>query len=347
MMKKFSELSWQVDEKTYRKDEAYSQSVITKFDREGFESLKTLYDHVDTPQLRFGSLVDCIITGSKEEFNERYFVVDFPKMTDSLEQISKELFKRYCDEYDSFDKIPDEILSSIGAECGYYENSKYEKKRVESIRKNCGKLYDLMFLAKGKECISSKEMDKAMECVHALFEDKITGPYFVKDDFSHPGIEHYYQLKFKTVENGIPLKCMADLIIVDHNNKVVQPIDLKTSGHPEYMFHKSFIKWKYWVQAQLYWYLIRKAMDNDDQYKEYKLLDYKFIVISRDNPHPLVWTYTDTTANEDLTYGKDNRILCRHWRNIVKELDYYMKSNNVQPLGIKEDNDIKEWLNKE
>lgn len=346
-MKKFHELSWQVDEKTYRKDESYSQSIIGKFDREGFESLQTLYEHIETPQLRFGSIVDCLLTGDDKEFDERYFIIDFPKTTDSLETISKELFKRYWKVFDSFDKIPDEILSSVGAECGYYESKKYEKKRLSSIKENCGLLYDIMFLAKGKECISSEEMNKAMKCVNALKEDKNTGYYFAKDSFAHPGIERYYQLKFKTVEDGIPLKCMADLIIVNHNNKTVTPVDLKTSGHPEYRFYNSFIKWRYWIQAQLYWHLIRKAMDEDDFYKDYELLDYKFIVVNRDDPHPLVWTYTDTKCENDLTYGKNKSIVCKHWRTLVTELDYYVKNNSQQPLGITEDNDIKKWLNKE
>lgn len=35
------------------------------------------------------------------------------------------------------------------------------------------------------------------------------------------------------------------LIIVDYENKVVIPIDLKTSSKPEWDFFKSFIDWRY------------------------------------------------------------------------------------------------------
>lgn len=35
------------------------------------------------------------------------------------------------------------------------------------------------------------------------------------------------------------------LIIVDHDNKVIIPIDLKTSGKPEWDFYKSFVDWRY------------------------------------------------------------------------------------------------------
>lgn len=35
------------------------------------------------------------------------------------------------------------------------------------------------------------------------------------------------------------------LIIVNHSEKWVLPIDLKTSGKPEWDFHKSFNDWRY------------------------------------------------------------------------------------------------------
>ena len=61
---------------------------------------------------------------------------------------------------------------------------------------------------------------------------------------------------------------MADLIIIDHNNKLIIPCDLKTSSKDEYNFHHSFIDWSYFEQAQLYWYIIRQNLDKDEYFKE-------------------------------------------------------------------------------
>lgn len=346
-LKSLYSISWQVDEDTYRKDPSYSQSVIGRFDREGFDSIDTLYEHVDTPQLRFGSLVDCLVTGDKKEFNDKYFVVDLPKTTESLENISRTLFKKYHKKYKTFDEIPDDELNQVGIACEYYANPRYDKKRLELIKANCKQSYELMFIAKDREIISSEELSKAMKCLNALKDHEIIGKYILHDTFAYPGIEHYYQLKFKIVEDNIPLKCMADIIVVNHNNKTVQPIDLKTTGHPEHMFYKSFIKWRYWIQAQLYWHIIRKVMDADDFYKNYELLDYKFIVVYTEKPSPLLWTYNDTKNESDIRYGRNGQILCRHWKNIVKELDFYMNNHTEHPMEIKEDNDIISWLNKE
>ena len=137
------------------------------------------------------------------------------------------------------------------------------------------------------------------------------------------------------------------LIIVDHKNKVIIPCDLKTSSKKEWKFYKSFIEWNYWIQAQLYWYIIRQNLDKDEVYKDYKLLDYRFIVISRNSRMPLVWIYPDTQAITDCTYGSKGQYVCRNWRTIVKELHYYLTHSAEYPIGVNEMNDIRGWLNQE
>ena len=53
------------------------------------------------------------------------------------------------------------------------------------------------------------------------------------------GIERCYQLKFKATLNNVDYRCMFDLILTDHNNKTIQPIDLKTSFKKEYDFYNQ------------------------------------------------------------------------------------------------------------
>ena len=148
-------------------------------------------------------------------------------------------------------------------------------------------------------------------------------------------------LKIKSFRGNIML------IIVNHKDKTITPVDLKTSSKREYDFYKSFIEWNYFIQSQLYWYIIRQNLDKDPFYKDYKLLDYRFIVINKFSLTPLVWNYPDTQCITDVTYGTDKKYKCRNWRSIVKELDYYLTVQPELPLGISELNDIKSFLNKE
>lgn len=87
----------------------------------------------------------------------------------------------------------------------------------------------------------------------------------------------------------------------------------------------------------------------DPYFKDFTLQDYRFVVISNGSRHPLVWEYLDTKVDYDVHYGKNNQYFCRNWRNIVKELDDYLKHPVSVPHGIcdkeNETNDITYWLN--
>lgn len=346
-IKSLQDISWQVSEEEYRADHAYSYSTIAKFNREGFDKLNTLFDKVESPSLVFGSMVDTLLTDGIDSFNEKFITADFPVISDTLALIAKKLFADYSEKYKSIREIPDQILSNIGAECEYYTNSKYDSYRVKMIKENCETYYQLLYLTIGKKLVSQLEYQAAINCVQIIKDSPATSFYFAPNLPFDKTIERFYQLKFKGVYEGIELRCMSDLIVVDHKAKTVQPIDLKTSYNKEWNFYHSFVTWGYWIQAQLYWEIIYQNMMKDDVYKDYTLLDYKFIVVSKDSLKPLCWTYRDTKAIVDIQYGKNQNIKCRNWRNIVKELHYYLTNDCQYPIGITEDNDLVTFLNYE
>lgn len=239
------DISWQINEDEYRIDKSYSYSTIAKFNREGFDNLNKLFDKVDTPSLLFGSMVDTLLTDGQEEFNNRYEVAKFPNISDTLAQITRNLFNFYSDEYRNIDLIPEETIASIGEACGYYANPKYTSFRVKKIKEECADYYNLLFLSKDKTLVNLEDYQAAQDCVDKLKTDKATKWYFEPNNPFDTNIERFYQLKFKGEYEGIPLKCMADLLIINHKNKTIIPCDLKTSFKPEWKFYKSFIDWGY------------------------------------------------------------------------------------------------------
>lgn len=345
--KSLYDFSWQVSEEEYRANKAYSYSTIARFNREGFDNLDKLFDKIETPSLLFGSMVDTLLTDGQEEFEKKYEVAEFPNISDNLVQVARVLFNSCHESYRRIDLIPDDTVASVGEMCGYYANPKYAQYRVKKIKEECSDYYKLLFLSMDKTLVSMDDYQAAQDCVDKLRNNKMTKWYFESDNPFDPSVERFYQLKFKGEYEGIPLRCMADLIIVDHKNKVIIPCDLKTSFKPEWRFYKSFLEWNYWIQAQLYWYIIRQNLDKDEVYKDYKLLNYRFIVISRNSRKPLVWEYADTQVITDCTYGRRDQYECNNWRGIVKELHQYMTCNSDFPVGITEVNDIKYWLNRE
>lgn len=340
--KSLFDISWQVDEPTYREDPGYSYSTLAKFNREGFSKLDSLFDRVSTPSLTFGSMVDTLLTDGEAAFNERFFVANFSAISDSIINIVKELFAQNGDKCLSLNSIPDNIILDCINLANYQPRWKAET-RIKDIRDKGSEYYNQLIISNGREVVSQEDYQDCLNCVDALRNSEATKEYF-KVTSPWEDKERLYQLKFRGTYEGINLRCMADLIIVDHKNKTVQPCDLKTSSHMEYEFHKSFIQWNYWIQAQLYWYIIRQNMDADPYFKDFKLLDYVFIVVNRKTVNPLTWVYDKTMSEVDITLP--NGFVCRNWRTIVKELDYYLKNPSRVPIGIvyNKPNSITSWL---
>ena len=340
--KSLKDISWQVDEPEYRADNAYSYSIIAKFDREGFEKLDSLFDKVESPSLLFGSCVDTLLTDGQDAFDARFFVADFPEIQDTVKKIVEELFNSYAETYDDLNNIPDKYIIPMTEVYEYQRNWKPET-RAKVIKEKGSEYYNLKYLAGDKTIITSALYGDVLACVEALKTSDATKWYFEDDNPFDDSIERLYQLKFKGEYEGIPLRCMADLIIVRHDTKEIIPCDLKTSYKEEWNFWKSFIEWRYFIQANLYAEIIRQNIIKDEYFKDFKVADYRFIVICNRTRQPLVWEWNKTKTETDFSI---NNITFPNWRGIVKRLDYYLKNRPQVPEDIKtkEPNNIANFI---
>ena len=346
MNKSFRNISWPVTEECYRQDPALSYSTLSKYERSGFNDLDTLFDRIETPSLTFGSAVDSIITGGREEFDDRFIVADFPAVAPGILQIVNRAFASFSEKYDNLDDIPNKEIIELTELYGYQNNWKPET-RAKVIKEKGTQYYRLLYLAKGKTVLDAQMYQDVLNTVEALKTSEATRWYFQADN-PFEKIERLYQLKFKTRLGGVMYRCMADLIVVDHDAKTVQPVDLKTSSKKEWDFFKSFIDWRYDLQARLYWRIIRKVMDEDPYFKDFKLLPYQFIVANRTTLTPLVWGFPQTEEMGTIRVGKEGRIELRDPCDIGEELQYYLDNRPKTPIGINPwgVNDLATWLDK-
>lgn len=339
-------ISWRVDEPTYRADPALSYSTLAKYERSGFNDLEHLFDKLETPSLTFGSAVDSIITGGQEEFDERFMVAEFPSIPDSIIKVVKDIFREFSSSYRTLDSVPDEEVIHRAGTFNYQPNWKPET-RAKVIKEKGLEYYNLLYIAGDRTILDTNTYQDVCNAVKILKESKSTKFYFEENNPFEPDIERFYQLKFKGVFNGVEYRNMADLVIVNHKEKWVKPVDLKTSSHTEWDFYKSFNDWRYDIQARLYWAIIRQNVGKDEYFKDFKLLDYDFIVVNRRTLTPLVWTCPFTQALGTLTFGEGGHIKYRSPFEIGEELHYYLSSRPKVPMGISETgpNDLRKWLN--
>lgn len=345
-MKKLYDISWKVGEPTYRADPALSYSTLARFAREGFNKLDNLFDKLDTPSLIFGSAVDALLTGGQEEFDKDFMVADFPSITDSVLKMTKIAFERWEGEYRTLTDIPNHSLIELSEELGYQLNWKPET-RAKVIKEQGSEYYSLMYIAGDRKIISTTVKTQVDAAIEALKTHRATKHYFAPNNQFNTRFVREYQLKFKATFGKVDYRCMADLLLVDHQMKVVYPIDLKTSSHTEWDFFESFVQWRYDIQARLYWRIIRDNMDKDPVYKEYALADYRFIVVNKKTLTPLVWVFEDTQKKGTLVYGKHCQIELEDPMVLGETLSLYLASKPKVPMDIDEvnSNSLRKWLN--
>lgn len=346
MKKELNEISWKVDEPTYRKNKSLSYSTIAKFHREGFEKLDKLFDKVESPSLLLGSLVDCITTDGNEEYDNRYFVVDMPEINDKIIDIIKTLFNNFKDIYDNLLNIPDKLIIFLTEQFSYQLNWK-DTTRAKVIKEKGADYYNYLYLAGDKVIISSELNNLAHEMANLLIESEQTKSFFTTNTpFSN--IRNYYQLKFKSTIDDVPYRCMFDIIQVDYEKKTIQPVDVKTSYKPTYNFYKSFLEWCYWMQCELYARILKENIKKDEYFKDFTILPYKDIVISKSNMIPLVWDWEYTFTDKTIYLGKNNQIELKHPLIVGKELYDYLNNKNKVPneINIETSNSLSKWINK-
>ena len=348
-MKKLSEVAWNVTEEEYRADPALSYSTLSRFDREGFANIDKLFDKQETPSLLLGSIVDTILTDGEDEFNRRFVVAEYPDIPDSIIQIVKALFNEFSVTHRTLESIPNEEVIGFASRFNYQNNWKPET-RAKVIKEKGNRYYDLLYLTVDKTLVSQDMYNDALRMVDALRTSEATKWYFADNNPFEPEIERYYQLKFKATLHNVDYRCMADLIICDYKNKELILCDLKTSGHEEYNFASSFLTWNYSYQARLYSRIIAENIKNDPYFKDFKLSNYRFIVVNKTTLNPLVWEFPYTFTKGDIKLESEKgyiRIL-KDPENIGKELSYYLSSRPRVPNGIDEfgTNNIVEWINK-
>jgi hypothetical protein len=285
-------------------------------------------------------LFDTIITS--DDFDSQYIVSDScpppaeKKVLDTLLTMTDAPFY----------EIPTTTMEQAISFCQYQQKWKYptQYEHIEAERDYYEKRRT------GKKIVSSADYLDATKMAAQLHnEEYSTGGLFKKGTVD--GVEYIYQAKFVTQYhtgfNGIvTLKIMPDLLKVDHNNKTIQPVDLKTSQMPAYDFMENFIKYRYDLQATMYSDVLRDVISRDHDYDDYTILPYIFSDISRSDMIPVSWTYDQFDPSQvDGFSFKDYHF--KSWKTLLNEILDYERSEAVVPSNISLDkpNDILSYLN--
>jgi len=335
--KSLKDISWLVSEADYRADKALSYSTIASFAKGGFRQLKKVLDgeKISSASLLFGSVVDTLLT-NPEEFDDLFIVADYDEPSDKVKNIIDDVFKENFNEdnlRDVFNTYPESSLMIINLHKYGGDNWKDETKMNKIIEEG-NQYFALLQLTKGgKQIVSQVVYDSALRCIKELKENKFTSWIFSNND---PEIEVFYQLKFKINYNGElvhnplawkeqlveedTIRCMFDAIVVDHKNKIIWPIDLKTTSYNEEEFIKGIHDWFYDIQAGLYHYVLKSVCLTDDYFKDFTINPFVFVPINKYNCNPQLYLWTGYKPFKDY-----KNVLHRNWVCLLQDVRWHIE----------------------
>ena len=215
----------------------------------------------------------------EEEFQKTYFVSTLSeKPTDVMMSIINQV-------YDTVDYEPNLFMfeSTILKAIKEHEYGKTwkDETRVNKVIEACYPYWKELGLSSGKQILSKEEFTLIETIVKNILTSENTGRYFRSKK------ETIFQLRIDFTYLDVDCKALLDMILIDHDKKIIQPIDIKTLSGYTTDFLKSLKVRRYDIQAA--WYT--QALEQ--RFPDYRILPFKFIVESTTNPGvPLVFTCT-------------------------------------------------------
>jgi hypothetical protein len=246
-----------------------------------------------------GSAVDCLLTRGATAFNEEYHISDIEnKPSDTIKSIVNQVFdivkENRFDSNDDIGMIQNYLVVIL--ECCNTHDYNRTWKDDTKVAKVCEawEYWEDLKKALGKTVLSVEESGVIYNVVMSLKSNEATKDYFEENTNE----TKLFQVPLYFEYNGVNCKALLDLVIFNHHNKTIQPIDIKTIGDHCLNFPKSVRQRRYDIQAAFYTAGLQK------RYPECEILPFKFIVESTIDPGtPLVFT-----CSEDLLHiGKVGR----------------------------------------
>jgi hypothetical protein len=197
-----------------------------------------------------------------------------------------------------FDTMFQTAFNKIQAEGKY--KGKDANKVLEDFYENGKSYYDKMIENIGKTVVEASLVDKAKGVGDRLMTDSFTKHIFkVHDDvehLTHFAIEWKYPLP---MGKSYPCKSEIDILMIDHDNRIIRPVDLKTTYDNE-SFDFMYIKNAYYLQNAFYVKAVEEWAKQSGL-EGYEVKPMTFVVgdTSASNRRPLIFS----TSNLDVEKG--------------------------------------------
>lgn len=276
----------------------------------------------DSEAIVIGSLVDILLTDPISLDSEFYISKINPPSSDMMLKFVKSIYKhKKINVEEGLGLTEDDIYQKAYHESGYTISL---ERVINSYKKDSHDKYlEELFKIENRRICSPSQFELSKRITDSLQKGRFTKHLF-EDESNKTKV---FQQEIFWTHADVNIKSRLDLVIIDHNKKLICPYDIKTLGKSVGSFKSSVNERRYDIQGCMYsmalYHLI--FLSNDpvwSQYKDYRIDNFKFIVESTKYiGNPLVFKMSDSLLDRGLNGSEENG---RKYKGFVELLDDYL-----------------------
>ena len=215
-----------------------------------------------------------------------------------------------------------------------YEKSGYKLKYDAILNKFSGGDAEIYYnelvdvRSKNLLVVSANDVENAERIVQELKSNQFTAPIVNKVDSVQWEVKKQFQIENFEID-GLPMKGMLDLVLVDHKNKVVNIFDLKTTFAVESFVSEYYMYRRSYIQAYVYYKAcLSLTIDKKHDWYGYIVEPPKFIVCDSINYYsPLIYTLSTDDLNDAYTGFEYKGRQYPGVSSIISDLKFAMENN--------------------
>jgi len=307
----------------YRELKEPGYSILSKLSNNP-RSVKNILDgeKKKTKSLDFGTLIDVLLT-DPESFDSQYYIMQTNLPTDSYLNLVKEyirlmdLFRVETGSLEEFNENTTILQARINTN---FQSNWKDDTVIKNFHIECDAYLDEYEQAGDKTMINLSDKLLADKLVDSTKSNEFAGKYFIPSD----GIEIIFQQPITFEIEGKKVKSLPDEIYINHNTKMVEPIDIKTYSES---FLKNYFKYKYYYQAAIYTfaieaYLIERGLG------DYGIMPFKFIAIdSSGYEYPMIYQISENDLKSATWGGIINNKDVVGWLKLLEDFNWHMTND--------------------
>jgi hypothetical protein len=221
----------------YFEAQALNYSTLKALDSDPENLLAADKDFSDG--LLFGSAVDTLMFDGKEEYDKSFFQLSASKPTASLEVLADKYIEvMKTNKMSSRDNA---LALQLIKDLGLWGNIKKEETLLGKLTDEFWDYIDAVHEAGDRYILDPEMNEKVGLAVNTLKTNVWTQWYFNEEENK----EIVTQLPIIFEAWGRTMKAMLDMVVIDHEKKVIMPCDMKTMGENPKTFPSKILKWRY------------------------------------------------------------------------------------------------------